>query len=65
MEYQALEGMEQETRERLSKLRVLAAAQNDSEMLWAIEAEINFLVAVRDELRRSNRVPPRLRDRSS
>jgi hypothetical protein len=60
MEHQIIVGMEDETKERLSKLRALAAAQNDPETLWAIEAEVSFLLAVRDELRRWNRIPPKV-----
>jgi hypothetical protein len=57
MEHRTIEGIEDETEERLNKLRALASAQNDPEMLWAIETEVCFLLAVRDELRRWNRAP--------
>jgi hypothetical protein len=57
MEHRSVVGIEEETKERLSELRALVSVQNDPEILWAIEAEINFLLAVRNELRRWNRVP--------
>ena len=52
-----MEGMEVETKERLSQLRAIALVQKDPEILWAIEAEANFLLALRDEVRFRSRVP--------
>jgi hypothetical protein len=52
-----MEGMEVETNERLSQLRAIALVQKDPEILWAIEAEVNYLLAIRDEVWFRSRLP--------